>query len=66
MVEHDHPQWLELHRFTPRSQEISREKPGERGDSWMSPPSCLFETDDPRTGVKIQNELQLSEAMTSD
>ncbi|CAE7530302.1 unnamed protein product, partial [Symbiodinium microadriaticum] len=28
MVEHDHPQWLELHRFIPRSQEISREKPG--------------------------------------
>ena len=63
MVEHDHPQWLELHRFTPRSQEISREKPGKEV---ILDESAKLSIRDRRSKdrCQIQNELQLSEAMT--
>jgi len=63
MVEHDHPQWLELHRFIPRSQEISREKPGKEV---VLDESAKLSIRDRRTKdrCQIQNELQLAEAMT--
>ncbi|CAE7843090.1 unnamed protein product, partial [Symbiodinium necroappetens] len=63
MVEHDHPQWLELHRFIPRSQEISREKPGKEV---ILDESAKLSIRDRRTKdrCQIQNELQLAEAMT--
>ena len=63
MVEHDHPQWLELHRFIPRSQEISREKPGKEV---ILDESAKLSIRDRRSKYRcqIQNELQLAEAMT--
>ena len=63
MVEHDHPQWLELHRFIPRAQEISREKPGKE---LILDESAKLSLRDRRSKdrCQIQNELQLAEAMT--